>query len=182
MFAINGREAIAEQGTVPFFRSLAPGDQGDDVLQLKKILAAAGDYPGTLNNYFNQQTQFALAQWQAQHHYPNSTPATSPGGDGLAPTGHRIQAGGRGLCAGSIIGPPAAQTTADRTAGPRGAPRRRSSRRGPSPPRWCSPSSRWTARSPKGTAATFVISASGASASPITVNLSAGGTAGARTS
>ena len=38
MFALNGRDAIAEKGTVPFFRSLAPGDQGDDVVQLKQIL------------------------------------------------------------------------------------------------------------------------------------------------
>ena len=33
-------------GPSPFFRSLVPGDQGDDVVQLKQILAAAGDYPG----------------------------------------------------------------------------------------------------------------------------------------
>ena len=46
------------------------------MLQLKQILAAAGDYPGPVNNLYTEQTQFALAQWQAQHHYPNSTPAT----------------------------------------------------------------------------------------------------------
>ena len=45
------------------------------MLELKQILAAAGDDPGTMDNYFSQQTQFALAQWQAQHHYPNATPA-----------------------------------------------------------------------------------------------------------
>src|SRR6185437_2122113 len=67
MFALNGRDAVAEDGTVRFFRALTLGDQGADVLQLKQILAAAGDYPGPMNNYFNQQTQFALAQWQAQH-------------------------------------------------------------------------------------------------------------------
>ena len=46
MFALNGRNAVAEPGSLPFFRSLAPGDQGADVLELKQILAAAGDYPG----------------------------------------------------------------------------------------------------------------------------------------
>jgi len=44
--------------------------------QLKQILAGSGDYPGAMDNQFTQQTQFALAQWQAQHHYPNSTPAS----------------------------------------------------------------------------------------------------------
>ena len=75
MFSLGGRDAIAEPGALPFFRASAPGDQGEDVLELKQILAASGDDPGTMDNYFSQQTQFALAQWQAQHHYPNSTPA-----------------------------------------------------------------------------------------------------------
>ena len=72
MFSLSGRDAIAEPGALPFFRSLAPGDQGEDVLELKQILAASGDDPGAMDNYFSQQTQFALAQWQAQHHYPNT--------------------------------------------------------------------------------------------------------------
>ena len=46
MFSLNGRDAIAEAGALPFFRALAPGDQGEDVLELKQILAAAGDDPG----------------------------------------------------------------------------------------------------------------------------------------
>ena len=85
------------QGTVPFFRSLAPGDQGDDVLQLKQILAAAGDYPGPINNLYTEQTQFALAQWQAQHHYPNSTPATPESVTVSLAAGIGLQAGDAGL-------------------------------------------------------------------------------------
>ena len=65
MFALDGRSAIAETGTVPFFRSLGPGDEGNDVLQLKRILLAAGDDPGPMTSLFTEQTQFALAQWQA---------------------------------------------------------------------------------------------------------------------
>ena len=57
-----------------FFRPLGVGDRGDDVLQLKQILAAAGDNPGPMDTVFTEQTQFALAQWQAQHHYPGATP------------------------------------------------------------------------------------------------------------
>ena len=48
LFAIDGRDAIAEPGTVRFFRPLGVGDRGDDVLQLKQILAAAGDNPGPM--------------------------------------------------------------------------------------------------------------------------------------
>ena len=92
MFALNGRDAIAETGTVPFFRSLAPGDEGADVLQLKQILLAAGDDPGPMTDLFTEQTQFALAQWQAQHNYPNATPATPAVGDRGAPAGHRLHA------------------------------------------------------------------------------------------
>ena len=31
MFSLSGRDAIAEPGALPFFRALAPGDQGEDV-------------------------------------------------------------------------------------------------------------------------------------------------------
>ena len=65
LFALDGRDAIAEPGTVRFFRPLDVGDRGDDVLQLKQILAAAGDNPGPMNTVFTEQTRFALAQWQA---------------------------------------------------------------------------------------------------------------------
>ena len=110
MFSLGGRDAIAETGALPFFRTLAPGDQGEDVLELKRILAASGDYPGSMDNYFSQQTQFALAQWQAQHHYPNSTPA-NPESVTVSleqGTGYKV---GTQNAAGLIIGPPSAQTT-----------------------------------------------------------------------
>ncbi len=41
-------------GRLPFFRSLAPGDQAGDVLELQ-ILAAAGGGPGTMDSCFSQQ-------------------------------------------------------------------------------------------------------------------------------
>jgi len=77
MFALDGRDAIAENGDVQFFRSLTVGDRGDDVLQLKEILAAAGYQPGAMDTVFTEQTRFALAQWQAEHHYPGATTITS---------------------------------------------------------------------------------------------------------
>ena len=91
---------------MPFFRSLGPGDEGNDVLQLKQILLAAGDDPGPMTPLFTEQTQFALAQWQAQHNYPNAVPAT-PQSVTVAleqGTGYTL---GDDVSAGLIIGPPA---------------------------------------------------------------------------
>ena len=114
LFALDGRDAIAENGTVRFFRPLSVGDRGDDVLQLKRILAASGDNPGPLNTIFTEQTRFALAQWQAQHHYPGAVPdspqtVTVSLGQG---TGYTL---GAQVAAGLTIGPGGAQTTAATT-------------------------------------------------------------------
>ena len=92
LFALDGRDAIAEPGTVRFFRPLSVGDRGDDVLQLKQILAASGDNPGPMNTVFTEQTRFALAQWQAQHHYPGATPVSPQIGDGVAGAGDGVHA------------------------------------------------------------------------------------------
>jgi multidrug efflux pump subunit AcrA (membrane-fusion protein) len=192
LFSINGRNAIAEDGSVQFFRSLTLGDQGEDVLQLKKILAAAGDDPGSMTNYFNQQTQFALAQWQAQNHYPNSTPAT-PQAVTVAltqGTGYKL---GNQDSAGLVIGPPPAQTTAwtggtgtgtsDAIASGHasGATAVLADHAGGTPAATGTPV--LTIQSVdqqvvQGQPAPFVITSSAASATPITVNLTAGGTAG----
>lgn len=175
MFAINGRRAIAEEGAVPFFRSLAPGDQGDDVTQLKQILAGSGDYPGAMDNQFTQQTQFALAQWQAQHHYPNSTPA-SPQSVTVSleqGTGYKL---GSQASAGLIIGPPPAQTAALTSAHP--AHIVLADMVSPNTPTPGLTIQSVDSDVPQGASATFVIQASVAPASAVTVNLTSGGTAG----
>ncbi|MGH9090396.1 MAG: peptidoglycan-binding protein, partial [Acidimicrobiales bacterium] len=123
LFALNGRPAVAEQGTVRFFRSLTLGDEGQDVLQLKKILTAAGDYPGPMTDYFNQQTQFALAQWQAQEGYPNAAPATQQAVTVSLEQGSGYKVGAQDS-AGLTIGPPAAQAAADVRGDVRGDGRR----------------------------------------------------------
>ncbi len=177
MFALSGREGVAEQGDLPFFRSLAPGDSGPDVLELKQILAAAGNYPGPMDNQFTQQTQFALAQWQAQHHYPNSTPATPEAVTVTLEQGAGYKLGPQDS-AGLVIGPPAA-TTAATTGGPAhatlvdlGTTLRPF---GPTPVLTIQSVSNQVVQ---GQPATFVISASAAPTSDLTVNLTPGGTAG----
>jgi multidrug efflux pump subunit AcrA (membrane-fusion protein) len=171
MFALDGRDAIAETGTVPFFRSLGPGDEGADVVQLKQILLAAGDDPGPMTPLFTEQTQFALAQWQAQHNYPSASPA-SPESVTVA-----LQAGtgytlGDDVSAGLIIGPPAAQTAAARSPGAADAVLADQPLTTPL----------ISIQSvdddvPQGQPATFVVSTSSPSGSDTTVNLTPGGTA-----
>ncbi|MGA2521112.1 MAG: Calx-beta domain-containing protein [Acidimicrobiales bacterium] len=174
LFALNGRDAVAEPGSIPFFRSLALGDAGPDVLELKQILAAAGDYPGSLtDDQFTEQTQFALAQWQAQHDYPNATPATTETVNVALQQGSGYQIGAQ-ASAGLTIGPPAAQTSAAHT--------------GTTPtgvllayPRVTTPT--LTIQSvadqvPQGEPADFVVTANPAPSADLPVNLDFGGTAG----
>ncbi|MFZ0250798.1 MAG: Calx-beta domain-containing protein [Acidimicrobiales bacterium] len=176
MFSINGRNAIAENGTLPFFRALVPGDSGADVVQLKQILNAAGDYAGpSTNNLYTEQTQFALAQWQAQQNYPNSSPATPESVSVSLQQGPGYQLGDQDT-AGLIIGPPATQaasvTRTSRPAQPMAV-----LADDPVPVLTiASVADQVTA----GQAATFVVSASTTSTSAVTVNLTPGGTAGSQ--
>jgi len=176
MFALGGRNAVAEPGWLPFFRSLVPGDSGPDVLELKQILAASGNYPGTLDDNFTQQTQFALAQWQAQQGYPNSTPANPEAVTVSLQQGTGYQLGPQDS-APLVIGPPAAQTAVHRTGGrpadtlmaayaPLGGV--------------VLTIQSVAAQVSQGMSADFVITASQAPASSLTVNLSSGGTATAQ--
>jgi multidrug efflux pump subunit AcrA (membrane-fusion protein) len=170
LFALDGRDAIAEDGTVRFFRPLSVGDRGDDVLQLKQILAASGDNPGPLNTIFTEQTRFALAQWQAQHHYPGAVPdspqtVTVSLGQG---TGYTL---GAQVAAGLTIGPGGAQTTAA-TTGIVHRAELTAFRRDTVTPTLKIQS--LNAIVSEGTPATFSITASDAPTSPITVNLYAG--------
>ena len=184
LFAIDGRDAIAEPGTVRFFRPLGVGDRGDDVLQLKRILAAAGDNPGPMDTVFTEQTRFALAQWQAQHHYPGATPV-SPQTVTVslaAGSGYTL---GKQTAAGLIIGPSGARTAAARTNAAATSVNRRgilTSFRSDAAvtPLVAAPVLKIqsvNAVVSEGTPATFVVSASHASSSDITVNLTSGGTA-----
>lgn len=188
LFSLNGRPAIAEQGTVRFFRSLTLGDEGQDVLQLKKILTAAGDYPGPMTDYFNQQTQFALAQWQAQEGYPNASPATQQAVTVSLEQGSGYKVGAQDS-AGLTIGPTAAQTTGAQTTAERsGTGGGGGARVGATLDAFRAA----TAASPtltiqsvddavaEGQPAAFVVTASSASTSPLSVNLTTGGTAGSQ--
>lgn len=196
LFSLNGRDAIAENGSVPFFRPLSLGDRGQDVLQLKQILEGDGDDPGPMNDYFTRSTEFALAQWQAQHHYPNSTPANPESVNVSLEQGTGYKLGAQDS-AGLIINPPAPQADAA-LRGPNSGADATLASYVPASSRGADAvlaDSQTTAAQPsttpgitvtiqsldaeveEGQPITFVITASKASATPITINLSTGGSA-----
>jgi multidrug efflux pump subunit AcrA (membrane-fusion protein) len=74
LLSLDGRDAVAVPGDVPFFRGLDVGSRGQDVKQLERVLAGAGYSPGPVDELYTEQTRFALAQWQAAHGYPGATP------------------------------------------------------------------------------------------------------------
>ncbi len=174
LFALGGRSAVTEPGSLPFFRSLVPGDSGPDVLELKQILAASGDYPGTIDDNFTQQTQFALAQWQAQQGYPNSTPANPESATVSLEQGTGYQLGTQDS-APLVIGPPTGQTTAFHRRGTGQAATLDGdvAHGGTTVLTIQSVASQVAQGMPAG----FVITASQPPASAITVNLTSGGTA-----
>jgi hypothetical protein len=144
------------------------------VVQLKQILNAAGDYAGPTTNLYTEQTQFALAQWQAQQNYPNSSPATPESVSVSLQQGPGYQLGDQDT-AGLIIGPPSTQAAA-LTRTPRGTAQ-------PTVVLADDPVPTLTIASvadqvTAGQSADFVVSASTTSTSAITVNLTPGGTAG----
>ena len=191
-----GRDTIAEPGDVSFFRPLTVGDRGADVVQLKQILADAGDNPGTIDNVYTEQTRFALAQWQAANNYPGTTPVTAQTVTvSLAQsTGYTV---GAQSTAGLIIGPAGTGANATATAARSGPVSHnpatltafrsnvgrsnvgRSDADGPNiggPPALTIQST--AANVSEGTPATFVITASDTSASAIDIGITMGGTAG----
>ncbi|HET7739409.1 MAG TPA: HlyD family efflux transporter periplasmic adaptor subunit [Mycobacterium sp.] len=74
IIGLDGREMVAEPGSLPFFRSLTVGDQGPDVHQLEQILADTGYLKAPIGDVFTQQTATALAGWQAAHGYGGIAP------------------------------------------------------------------------------------------------------------
>ena len=77
LFALDGRDAIAEPGDVRFFRPLDVGDRGDDVLQLKQILAAVGLQPRPDEQRCSPSRPGSRSRsGRPQHHYPGAVPRT----------------------------------------------------------------------------------------------------------
>jgi multidrug efflux pump subunit AcrA (membrane-fusion protein) len=177
LFALDGRDAIAEPGDVRFFRPLGVGDRGDDVLQLKRILSTSGYNPGPMNTVFTEQTRFALAQWQAQHHYPGAVPTTPQTVTVSLSQGSGYELGAQ-TSAGLTIGPAGGVRTTAATTGPVHRAELTAFHADVSP--LATPILKIQSTNSivsQGTPATYVITASEASAADLTVNLGTSGTA-----
>lgn len=74
LFALDGRAAVAVAGDFAFYRQLDVGSDGPDVLQLEKILTAAGYTIGSVDELFTEETRDALTEWQVDHGYGGATP------------------------------------------------------------------------------------------------------------
>lgn len=72
---LDGREAIAVNGDLAFYRPLDVGDRGTDVRQLNQILTNGGFDPGPVGDLYTAQTRAALGRFQAAHNYPAAATA-----------------------------------------------------------------------------------------------------------
>lgn len=60
---VSGRPILVLQGDLPMFRSIRPGDEGDDVLQLEEALARLGFDPGAVDGAYSGDTATAVDAW-----------------------------------------------------------------------------------------------------------------------
>ena len=61
----SGRPVFILQGEIPVYRDIAPGDAGDDVLQLEEALKRLGLNPGDVDGTFDEATSEAVKDWYA---------------------------------------------------------------------------------------------------------------------
>lgn len=74
IIALDGRAAVAVNGSFSFFRPLDVGSDGPDVLQLEEILSTDGYEVGTVDSLFTEETRAGLARWQVDRAYGGATP------------------------------------------------------------------------------------------------------------
>jgi membrane fusion protein, multidrug efflux system len=65
LFKVDEQPVIAIQGTLPFYRTLERGVEGEDVRQLEEALAALGYGEFTVDERFTRATADAVSAWQA---------------------------------------------------------------------------------------------------------------------
>ena len=60
---VSGRPILVLEGELPMFRTIRPGDEGDDVLQLEEALARIGFDPVNVDGKYDTDTATALDAW-----------------------------------------------------------------------------------------------------------------------
>ena len=67
LLEVSGRPILVLQGELPVYRTLRPGDEGDDVLQLEEALRRLDLDPGKVNEVFDSATEAAIVEWYGSH-------------------------------------------------------------------------------------------------------------------
>ena len=70
VFEIDGRPAVAVEGSTPLWRELAIGAVGPDVALLQRVLEADGYLSFAPDGRFGDGTRAALEAWQKDHGFP----------------------------------------------------------------------------------------------------------------
>jgi hypothetical protein len=64
LWRVDAEPVVLMDGTLPAYRPLRRGDEGDDVLQLERGLSALGYDPGTIDDSYDASTAAAVRDWQ----------------------------------------------------------------------------------------------------------------------
>jgi peptidoglycan hydrolase-like protein with peptidoglycan-binding domain len=114
LYEVNGRPVVLLYGSIPLFRPLAPGVEGDDVRQLERNLAAMGFTDGgalDVDGEFDDATADAVRDWQDEVGV-DETGVVQPGEAAFFPGPRRL--GAHQLDVGDAVAPgaPVASITA----------------------------------------------------------------------
>ncbi|VAW08540.1 hypothetical protein MNBD_ACTINO02-3008 [hydrothermal vent metagenome] len=63
LFELAGRPTFALQGDLPLFRTVRPGDEGEDIRQFQTALARLGFDPGTIDGVYGPDTEAAMRRF-----------------------------------------------------------------------------------------------------------------------
>ncbi len=69
LFELAGRPTFALQGDLPLFRTVRPGDRGEDISQLQTALGRLGFDPGVIDGIYGPDTEAALRAFYSSHGY-----------------------------------------------------------------------------------------------------------------
>ncbi len=69
LFELAGRPTFALQGDLPLFRTVMPGDRGEDIEQLQTALARLGFDPGIIDGVYGPETESAVEAFYESHGY-----------------------------------------------------------------------------------------------------------------
>ncbi|MFE2939362.1 peptidoglycan-binding protein [Streptomyces sp. NPDC059255] len=77
LMAVSGRPVLVLKGTVPMYRTIAPGTTGDDVTQLQQALRRIGFEPGAVSGTYRSGTASAVTRWYRSKGYPAHEPTAA---------------------------------------------------------------------------------------------------------